>query len=245
MEKVRLTITGNMRVAPSVWRMQLEGDVKAIKSPGEFVNIAIDGLYLRRPISVCDKCRNTIILLYKVVGEGTERMSQMQKGEELEVLTGLGNGFCTDIDAQRVLLAGGGIGIAPLYWLAKELINKGKEVMAALCFNTGEEVFYAEAFEELGVRVYRVTVDGTFGTKGYVTDLIREKQLSFDYFYGCGPTPMLKALCNSTEASGEVSLEARMGCGFGICMGCSIETSEGFKRICKEGPVFKKEILKW
>ena len=156
MEKVRLTITGNMRVAPSVWRMQLEGDVKAVKSPGEFVNIAIDGLYLRRPISVCDKCRNTIILLYKVVGEGTERMSQMQKGEELEVLTGLGNGFCTDIDAQRVLLAGGGIGIAPLYWLAKELINKGKEVMAALCFNTGEEVFYAEAFEELGVRDVRV-----------------------------------------------------------------------------------------
>ena len=239
------TIKQNHPLTADVWRMVLAGDTQWITRPGQFVNIELEGLYLRRPISINDWDEETITIIYKVVGRGTEQMSHMQAGEQLDVLTGLGNGFDTDVECQKPLLVGGGVGVPPLYRLAKELIARGRKVSVVLGFNTSKEVFYAEEFRALGVDVYVSTADGSLGTKGFVTDAIRENGIDFDYFYSCGPLPMLKALCDCTDVKGELSFEERMGCGFGACMGCSCKTLTGNKRICKEGPVMKREEIIW
>ena len=245
MKQETFLIKSNKEIAPHVYEMHLEGDTSSLHA-GQFVNIAIDGLYLRRPISVCDAEGNDVTLLYKEVGKGTHMMSKMEAGQQLDVLNELGNGFQTHLSPQKtILLAGGGIGIAPLYLLAKNLKAAGHKVHVALCFNKASEIFYQEAFEQLDIIVHIVTADGSKGCKGFITHFLQSVSIPFDYFYACGPMPMLKALCQETDIPGEVSLEARMGCGFGIWMGCSIKTTHGYKRVCKEGPVFKKEELIW
>lgn len=238
-------VVANEPLTPDVWRMVLAGDTQWITRPGQFVNIELEGLYLRRPISISDWSEDTITIIYKVVGRGTEQMRRMSAGQELDVLTGLGNGFDADVECQQPLLVGGGVGVPPLYRLAKELIARGRKVSVVLGFNTEKEVFYAEEFRALGADVYVSTADGSVGTKGFVTDAIRENGVEFDFFYSCGPLPMLKALCDCTEVSGELSFEERMGCGFGACMGCSCKTLAGNKRICKDGPVMKREEIIW
>jgi dihydroorotate dehydrogenase electron transfer subunit len=225
--------------------MVLEGDTEWITRPGQFVNIELEGLYLRRPISISDWDERTITIIYKVVGRGTEQMSKMAQGVKLDLLTGLGNGFDTSIESERPLLVGGGVGVPPLYRLAKDLLAQGKQVSVVLGFNTSSEIFYADEFKALGVDLYISTADGSMGVKGFVTDAIREAEIKFDYFYSCGPLPMLKALCDCCEVSGELSFEERMGCGFGACMGCSCKTLAGNKRICKDGPVMKREEIIW
>ena len=238
-------VVANEPLTSDVWRMVLEGDTQWITRPGQFVNIELEGLYLRRPISICDWSETTITIIYKVVGRGTEQMSRMLEGQELDVLTGLGNGFDADVECQKPLLVGGGVGVPPLYRLAKELIARGRKVSVVLGFNTSKEIFYADEFRSLGADVYISTADGSVGSKGFVTDAIRENGIDFDFFYSCGPLPMLKALCDCTTVSGELSFEERMGCGFGACMGCSCKTLTGNKRICKEGPVMKREEIIW
>ena len=238
-------VVANEPLTPDVWRMVLAGDTQWITRPGQFVNIELEGLYLRRPISISDWSEDTITIIYKVVGRGTEQMSRMATGQELDVLTGLGNGFDADVECQQPLLVGGGVGVPPLYRLAKELIARGRKVSVVLGFNTAKEVFYAEEFRSLGAEVYVSTADGSVGTKGFVTDAIRENGVDFDFFYSCGPLPMLKALCDCTDVKGELSFEERMGCGFGACMGCSCKTLAGNKRICKDGPVMKREEIIW
>ena len=234
-------IRSNEALTESVWRMVLVGDTQYLTAPGQFVNIAIEGCYLRRPISVCDYDNESITLIYKVVGRGTEIMSRMQAGEKLDVLTGLGNGFSLSAATERPLLVGGGVGVPPLYNLAKNLHAAGKKVQVVLGFNRADEIFYAEEFRALGVDVHIATVDGSVGVKGFVTDAMKE--LDFDYVYTCGPLPMLKAIYAATECNGEYSFEERMGCGFGACMGCSCQTKKGSKRICKEGPVLKRDEI--
>lgn len=238
-------IVANEPLTRDVWRMVLEGDTQWISHSGQFVNIELEGLYLRRPISICDWDDRSITLIYKVVGRGTEQMRKMQAGECLDVLTGLGNGFNEAVECERPLLVGGGVGVPPLYHLAKELIARGRKVSVVLGFNAASEVFYAEEFRALGAEVFVSTVDGSVGVKGFVTDAIREAAIDFDYFYSCGPLPMLKALCGTTDVDGELSFEERMGCGFGVCMGCSCKTLTGNKRICKEGPVMKRGEIIW
>ncbi|MDE5624300.1 MAG: dihydroorotate dehydrogenase electron transfer subunit [Alistipes sp.] len=237
------TVLSNEPLAVSVHRMRLEGDTQWISRPGQFVNIALAGKYLRRPISVCDYDARTLTLIYKVVGEGTAQMARMRPGERLDLLTGLGNGFATGNEARRPLLVGGGVGVPPLYNLAKVLLAAGKPVQAVLGFNTASEVFYAEEFRALGCAVTVATADGTQGVKGFVTDALAG--LDFDYFYACGPQPMLRALCAAASCDGQLSFEERMGCGFGACMGCSCKTLAGSKRICKEGPVLTKGEILW
>ena len=234
-------IRSNTPLTESVWRMVLVGDTQYLTAPGQFVNIAIEGCYLRRPISVCDYDNGSITLIYKVVGRGTEIMSRMQVGEKLDVLTGLGNGFSLSAPTERPLLVGGGVGVPPLYNLAKKLKQAGKKVQVVLGFNRADEIFYAEEFKALGVDVHIATVDGSVGVKGFVTDAMKE--LEFDYIYTCGPLPMLKAIYSASECDGEFSFEERMGCGFGACMGCSCQTTKGSKRICKEGPVLKRDEI--
>ena len=245
MQRVILTVTKNEALTPLIYEMHLAGDVSGVTRAGQFVEIALDGLYLRRPISVCNYEDGELTLIYKVVGKGTDLMSQMAEGTQLDVLTGLGNGFNIDHECKKPLLVGGGVGVPPLYRLTRDLIARGKEVTVVLGFNTESEIFYAEKFEEAGAKVVIATADGSVGIKGFVTTAIAESGVEADYFYSCGPLPMLKALCQSLEIDGEVSLEERMGCGFGICMGCSIQTTKGAKRVCKEGPVFKKEEVIW
>ena len=210
--------------------------------PGQFINIKLEGLYLRRPISVCDRDEKTVTIIYKVVGKGTEQMSRMQEGE-LDVLTGLGNGYDLSPAGDRPLLVGGGVGVPPLYLLAKELAKAGKKVSVILGFNTADEVFYEEEFKALGCDVAVTTVDGSKGVKGFVTNAMED--LDYTYFFTCGPEPMLKALYNASKTSGQLSFEERMGCGFGACMGCSCKTIYGNKRICKEGPILRKEEILW
>ena len=234
-------IASNEPLTESVWRMVLVGDTQYLTAPGQFVNIAVEGCYLRRPISVCDYDDKSITLIYKVVGRGTEIMSRMQVGEKLDVLTGLGNGFSTAAATECPVLVGGGVGVPPLYNLAKKLHAAGKKVQVVLGFNRADEIFYADEFRALGVDVHIATVDGSVGVKGFVTDAM--KQISFDYVYTCGPLPMLKAIYAATECDGEYSFEERMGCGFGACMGCSCQTTKGSKRICKEGPVLKRDEI--
>lgn len=239
-------IVENRPLTSNVYRMQVEGDTQWIVRPGQFVNIEIEGFYLRRPISICDYSDNTITLIYKVVGRGTEAMSHMQAGCELDMLTGLGNGFDPDVECRRPLLVGGGVGVPPLYRLAKDLIARGRKVSVVLGFNTAAEIFYADTFSEAGADVYVSTADGSTGVKGFVTDAIREAGIEFDYFYACGPMPMLRALSLAYPAvQGELSFEERMGCGFGACMGCSCKTLAGNKRICKDGPVMKRDEIIW
>ena len=234
-------IRSNEPLTESVWRMVLVGDTQYLTAPGQFVKSAVEGCDLRRPISVCDYDNESITLIYKVVGQGTEIMSHMQAGEKLDVLTGLGNGFSLSATTERPLLIGGGVGVPPLYNLAKKLKEAGKNVQVVLGFNRADEIFYAEEFKVLGVDVHIATVDGSVGVKGFVTDAMKE--LEFDYIYTCGPLPMLKAIYNDSECDGEFSFEERMGCGFGACMGCSCQTKKGSKRICKEGPVLKRDEI--
>ncbi|NBJ05274.1 dihydroorotate dehydrogenase electron transfer subunit [Alistipes sp. Z76] len=238
-------IKANEPLTADVHRMILEGDTQWIDRPGQFVNIELDGFYLRRPISICDYDDRTITLIYKVVGSGTEVMSRMTAGAKLDLLTGLGNGFDPAVECRRPLLVGGGVGVPPLYRLAKELSARGREATVALGFNTAAEIFYEDEFRTLGAKVFVSTADGSKGTKGFVTDAIRENAVEFDYFYACGPMPMLRALCECCEQNGELSFEERMGCGFGACMGCSCKTLAGNKRICKDGPVMKREEIIW
>lgn len=238
-------VVTNEPLSAKTMLMVLEGDTQYITCAGQFVNVAVEGKFLRRPISVCDYDEKTITLLYDIVGEGTKAMSLLKEGAELDLLTGLGNGFSEDAECARPALLGGGIGCAPLYNLAKKLLAKGAKPVVILGFNSASDVVSKEMFEALGVETYVATVDGSVGTKGFVTDVIRENGLECDYFYACGPMPMLRALCGSLEWSGEVSLDERMACGFGVCMCCSVETRSGAKRICKEGPVFRKEDLIW
>lgn len=235
-------IVENVPVTDSVMKMKLEGDTSAITAAGQFVNIKLDGLFLRRPISVCDVEDNILTILYKVVGKGTEQMQAMKDGT-LDVLTGLGNGYDLSIVGEHPLVIGGGVGVPPMYLLTKRLIEAGKEVTVILGFNTADEVFYEEEFKKLGAEVRVTTVDGSYGTKGFVSDAMNE--LEYTHFCTCGPEPMLKAVSKASKTSGQMSFEERMGCGFGACMGCSCKTLTGYKRICKEGPVMKKEEILW
>ena len=236
-------ITYNRPLTDSVYKMVLEGDTSAITAPGQFVNIKLDGLFLRRPISVCDYDEYTFTIIYKVVGKGTEQMSRMGAGESLDILTGLGNGYDLTLSGEKPVLLGGGVGVPPMYNLAKKLVAQGKKVSVILGFNTKTEVFYEEEFKKLGCDVTVTTVDGSYGTQGFVTTAMA--QMDYTYFYTCGPEPMLKAVYKTSTTSGQMSFEERMGCGFGACMGCSCKTLTGYKRICKDGPVMKKEEILW
>lgn len=243
MKQSIFTIISNVKIAKDIMLMKLSGDTSAITAPGQFVNIKIDGLYLRRPISVCDYDENTLTLIYKVVGEGTEIMAAYECGKELDILTGLGNGYDCAKATDKVLLVGGGVGVPPMYNLCKVLIKSGHKVSVVLGFNSKEDVFFEDEFKALGASVYITTVDGSYGIKGFVTDALNK--VDFGYFFTCGPEPMFKALYNATSVSGQFSFEERMGCGFGACMGCSCKTKYGNKRICKDGPVLEKEEIIW
>ena len=231
------TITKNIPLTSTVYLMELKGDTEGIKC-GQFVNIKLDELFLRRPISVCDLNGDVLTIIYKVVGVGTEKMSAMGKGDQLDLLTGLGNGYDTTPSGARPLLLGGGVGVPPLYLLCKKLVAEGKTPTVILGFNTADEVFYEKEFASLGAKVIVCTADGSYGVKGFVTNAMAD--VDYSYFYTCGPEPMLKAVYNSSTTSGQMSFEERMGCGFGACMGCSCKTITGYKRICKEGPVMQK-----
>jgi len=235
-------IIENIPLTDAVYQMTMRGDTAAITAPGQFVNIKLEGLYLRRPISVCDLDGDKLTIVYKTVGKGTQLMSQMQSGQ-LDVLTGLGNGYDLTLAGDAPVLLGGGVGVPPMYLLAKRLIAMGKRVQVILGFNTKSEVFYEDAFKKLGCAVTVTTVDGSYGMKGFVTDAL--KNMAYSYFYTCGPEPMLKAVYKASATSGQMSFEKRMGCGFGACMGCSCKTITGYKRICKEGPVMRKEEILW
>lgn len=241
MKQVFLEIISNEHLNSSIMKMELKGDTAGIKA-GQFINIKIDGLYLRRPISVCELNGNVLTIIYKIVGKGTEILSTLKDGV-LDVLTGLGNGYDLTLSGNNPLLIGGGVGVPPMYELCKELIKQGKSVQVVLGFNTESEVFYEKEFINLGAKVFVTTVDGSYKIKGFVTDAM--KDLDYSYFYTCGPEPMLKAVYNASKTDGEMSFEERMGCGFGACMGCSCKTITGNKRICKEGPVLKKGEILW
>ena len=238
-------VVSNTQLTSTVYRMVVEGDVSALYRPGQFVNFKIDGLYLRRPISVCDydTKQNTITLIYKVVGVGTEKLALAKEGDQFDLLCGLGNGYDVSTAGDVPVLIGGGVGIPPLYGLCRKLIAEGKQVKVILGFNTKDEIFYENEFKDLGAEVYVTTVDGSYGTKGYVTNVLAD--LDYTYFYTCGPMPMFKAVNAASVTSGQFSFEERMGCGFGACMGCSCKTKYGNKRICKDGPVLVKEEIVW
>ncbi len=244
MKQSYLIVSTNEKLTDNVYKMTLTGDMSGIERPGQFVNIALDGLFLRRPISVCDVQGNVLTIIYKVVGKGTEKMSKMKGGEILDILIGLGNGYFTDLSGDKPLLIGGGVGVPPMYKLCKSLIEEGKTPTVILGFNTSKEIFYENEFKALGVNVLVSTVDGSYGIKGFVTDAIKEVG-EYTYVYTCGPEPMLKAVYNAINTSGQFSFEERMGCGFGACMGCSCKTKYGNKRICKDGPVLVKEEIIW
>ena len=235
-------VESNEKIAKSVYKMVLSGDTSAITRPGQFINIKVPDKYLRRPISVCDFDADSVTVIYKVVGEGTKIMSEMEKGISLDVLTGLGNGFDIGKSGDRPLLIGGGVGVPPLYNLAKKLKDEGKTVTVILGFNTSEEVFLKEEFEKIAT-VYLTTADGSEGQKGFVTDAM--DGIDYDYIYTCGPQAMLRAVYDKAKTGGQFSFEERMGCGFGACMGCSCKTKYGAKRICKDGPVLEKEEIIW
>ena len=243
MNQVIYTVTENACIAEKIYKMILSGDISEIKAPGQFVNLKLDGFFLRRPISVCDAENNNLTLIYKIVGKGTDRMSKLKAGKKLDVLTGLGNGYDITLSGNNPLLVGGGVGIPPLYMLCKRLIEKKAKPTIILGFGTAGEVFYENEFKELGVPVYVTTADGSYGQKGFVTDVM--KNLHYTYFYACGPEPMFRAIDKIAQTGGQYSFEERMGCGFGACMGCSCKTLAGSKRICREGPVMKREEIIW
>ena len=236
-------IISNKNIAENVFEMVLLGDTSDITASGQFVNIKLEGMFLRRPISVCDYDDKTLTLIYKAVGKGTEAMSKMENGTKIDILTGLGNGYDLSLAGDKPMLIGGGAGVPPMYNLAKKLIAMGKTVTVVLGFNKESEVFYKDEFEKIGANVVITTVDGSVGVKGFVTDAFDD--IEYTYFYVCGPEPMLKAVYNGTNTSGQFSFEERMGCGFGACMGCSCKTKYGNKRICKEGPVLRKGEIIW
>ena len=236
-------IIENKALTASVYEMRLSGDTSAITASGQFVNVKLEGKFLRRPISVCD-CENGVLtLVYKVVGKGTEDMSRMAAGEKLDILTGLGNGYDLTPAGDKPLLLGGGVGVPPMYMLAKQLRAAGKQVSVILGFNTKDEIFYEDEFRALGCDVTVATADGSYGVRGFVTNAM--EGMDYTYFYTCGPEPMLKAVHKASATSGQMSFEERMGCGFGACMGCSCKTLTGNKRICREGPVLRKEEILW
>ena len=243
MKQSTYTVLENRQIAKATYLMRLSGDTGAFIKPGQFLNITLPGHYLRRPFSICDWQPGEATLIYKVLGQGSGEMTAFAPGVQLDVLSGLGNGFSLDKSGDRPLLIGGGVGVPPLYRLARELIARGKAVTVALGFGSGEEVFYREEFLALGATVLVATLDGTAGIKGLVTDACDFAACS--YFYACGPTAMLKAICQQAKGPGELSLEERMGCGFGACMGCTVFTTKGPLRVCKEGPVFTREVLGW
>ncbi|MBQ8414669.1 MAG: dihydroorotate dehydrogenase electron transfer subunit [Clostridia bacterium] len=242
MKDVLFRLEKNILIAKNTYLWELSGDTEGIRC-GQFVNIKLDGFYLRRPISVCDVSGDRLTLIFKVVGHGTEKMAEASVGEEFSLLTGLGNGYDTTFSGDKPLLIGGGAGVPPMYMLCRELIGEGKHPTVILGFNTADEVFYKEEFEALGAKVIVATADGSVGVKGFVTNAM--DGVDYTYFYTCGPEPMLKAVYNASNTSGQMSFEERMGCGFGACMGCSCKTITGYKRICKEGPVMKKEEVLW
>ena len=243
MKDTIFTIKTNVKIAKNTYEMVLVGDTSDITASGQFVNIKLDGFYLRRPISVCDVVGDELTLIYKVVGRGTENIAQMTNGQELLVLTGLGNGYDLSKSGDAPLLIGGGAGVPPMYLLCKKLVAEGKKCTVILGFGSKDEVFYEEKFAELGARVLVTTVDGSYGIKGFVTDAF--EGVDYTHFYTCGPEPMLKAVYSKSVTGGSFSFEERMGCGFGACMGCSCKTVTGYKRICKEGPVMQKEDILW
>ena len=243
MQQQILKVKENVKLTENIYRMVLCGDLSAIKNSGEFINIEIPQLFLRRPISVCDYDAESVTIIYKVVGRGTEIMAQAHKGDTFDVLTGLGNGYDISVSGDHALLLGGGVGVPPLYNLCKKLIAESKKVTVVLGFNTASEIFYAEEFKALGAEVRVTTVDGSYGIRGFVTDAIAD--VDYTHFYTCGPEPMLRAVYKATKTEGQFSFESRMGCGFGACMGCSCKTNFGNKRICKDGPVFVKEEILW
>ena len=242
MQKSGFKIVSNQPLTENVYKMVLSGDVSHITAPGQFVNIQLSGLYLRRPISVCDIEGDKLTIIYKAVGKGTRQMASMTEGN-LDILTGLGNGYDLSLSGEKPVLLGGGVGVPPMYLLAKKLIQEGKKVQVILGFNTKSEVFYENEFKKLGCDVTVTTVDGSYGKRGFVTDVLQD--MDYSYFYTCGPEPMLRAVYKASKTSGQMSFEKRMGCGFGACMGCSCKTITGYKRICKEGPVMHKEEILW
>ena len=242
MKNTIFKILSNANLTSNVYIMTLKGDTEGIRC-GQFVNIQLDGLFLRRPISVCDCEGDVLTLIYKVVGRGTEKMSRMTEGESLDLLTGLGNGYNTTPSGDKPLLLGGGVGVPPLYMLCKKLISEGKHPTVILGFNKADEVFYEDEFKALGAEVIVCTADGSYGVKGFVTTAM--EGIDYTYFFTCGPEPMLKAVYKATTTEGQMSFEERMGCGFGACMGCSCKTITGYKRICKEGPVMRKKEILW
>ncbi len=237
------TVLENKPLTSSVWRLRLSADTSAVTAPGQFVNLKLNGLYLRRPISICDWDETSLTLLYKIAGTGTAQMTEWKPGDRVDTLAGLGNGYDLTKAGDAPLLIGGGVGIPPLYGLSKALISQGKAVTVILGFNTKEEVFYEREFRALGASVHVSTVDGSYGVKGFVTDVM--KGLSYSYFYTCGPGPMFRAIEACAVTSGQFSFEERMGCGFGACMGCTCKTKYGHKRICKDGPVLEREEILW
>lgn len=237
-----MTVAENKPLTREVYRMVLKGDVSAFTAPGQFLNMKLEGRFLRRPISLCDLGEDSAAIIYKVVGQGTAQMAAMEPGEKLDVLTGLGNGYDLADAGEAPLLIGGGVGVPPMYLLAKRLRAQGKAVHALLGFNKASEIFYEEEFRALGCTVTVATADGSYGVRGFVTDALPK---SYSYYYCCGPEPMLRAVYKTAKGSGQLSFEKRMGCGFGACMGCSCKTITGYKRICKEGPVLRKEEIAW
>lgn len=238
-----MKITDNKKIAEKTYFMSLEGDTSAITKPGQFINIKLDGFFLRRPISVCDCENGKLSIIYKVVGNGTKEMSELPVGAELDILSGLGNGYDTSKSGDCPVLIGGGVGVPPMYLLCKKLVSEGKKATVILGFNSEKEVFGVDEFKATGAEVYVTTADGSVGTKGFVTDVL--KNLDYTYFYTCGPMPMFKAIESIAKTSGQYSFEERMGCGFGACMGCTCKTKYGNKRICKDGPVFEREEIVW
>ncbi|MBR1707112.1 MAG: dihydroorotate dehydrogenase electron transfer subunit [Bacteroidales bacterium] len=245
MRKEKLTILSNLPVAAAIWRLELATEDPGREVDGEFVHLSVPGHFLRRPLSLCEVNPGRITLLYKIVGEGTRTLASLPEGTILDALTDLGHGFHPEACRQEALLIGGGLGAAPLYLLARRLKAAGKSVTAVLGFNRVEEVVLDAAFCTLCDRVEMTTLDGSAGRKGFVTDALEVLELRYDYFYTCGPMVMMKAVCALLPGSGEASLEERMGCGCGICYGCSIPTAQGPRRVCADGPVFKKEDLSW
>lgn len=243
MNQVMMKITDNKKIAEKTYFMSLEGDTSAITKPGQFINIKLDGFFLRRPISVCDCENGKLSIIYKVVGNGTREMSELPVGAELDILSGLGNGYDTSKSGDCPVLIGGGVGVPPMYLLCKKLVSEGKKATVILGFNSEKEVFGVDEFKATGAEVYVTTADGSVGTKGFVTDVL--KNLDYTYFYTCGPMPMFKAIESIAKTSGQYSFEERMGCGFGACMGCTCKTKYGNKRICKDGPVLEREEIVW
>ena len=243
MERIFPKVTGNAKIAENTYEMRLSGDFSSITAPGQFVNFAVEGCYLRRPISVCDVENGILTVVYKTVGKGTEIMSRIRPGETMDVLSGLGNGYDVGEGGERPLLIGGGAGVPPMYMLCKALVRAGARPVAVLGFNSRNEVFYEDEFKAAGAETHVTTVDGSYGIKGYVTDVIGK--LDYTYFYACGPEAMFKAVEKTVKSDGEYSFEERMGCGFGGCMGCSCKTKYGSKRICKDGPVLKRGEIIW